>query len=440
MNSSVRDHFTNGLTALQNGRYTTAVTEFRGAISAGRHSEQQLGLGPAYFLLALALLGGRNPAAADQEKITEIEQHIRLAQGYTGSTAALQATVLLAIVQDDFYRYHDSPPVPMDRADLDRVLAQLSKDDLQPLVRHIGRASGEAWQATCRRAGLLDSQPAPYSRFRDPERPAAVSRYFTPAPPARNRSRFAWAFAAAALLIVVALLTRNLGSILFVAAAAVLIKVGASDVRGYRSYLREYDQAEPKPSDWEMDNWLDEDIEELKHRVAERVMLNTTLKSDGGDLVQPAQAVVGLPDEAHRGTLRLRHGDDGLLRANAYEVMIMFLTDSLVSVYHCQIDFHLGEVTLDQITEWHYRDIVSVVATHRPMPKSVVETLRQQDREYVKDRPMEQIFTLSACNGESISIGTGFSGSGDFNGEIAWSNDSALRVIRQMVRDRHAAV
>jgi hypothetical protein len=158
MNSSVRDHFTNGLTALQNGRYTTAVTEFRGAISAGRHSEQQLGLGPAYFLLALALLGGRNPAAADQEKITEIEQHIRLAQGYTGSTAALQATVLLAIVQDDFYRYHDSPPVPMDRADLDRVLAQLSKDDLQPLVRHIGRASGEAWQATCRRAGLLDSR------------------------------------------------------------------------------------------------------------------------------------------------------------------------------------------------------------------------------------------------------------------------------------------
>jgi len=186
-----------------------------------------------------------------------------------------------------------------------------------------------------------------------------------------------------------------------------------------------------------MDAWLDADITGLAVRVAGRVMLNTDPAVQGGDLAHPVQAIVGLPDVAVRSPLKVRRGKDNLLRANAYEVMIVFLTDELLCSYHCQLDFHTGEVTLDQTTEWHYRDIVSVMSSSRPMPAPLVAMLRQQDREFAKERPLEQIFTLSNTNGDTLSVGTGFSGTADFTGEIAWPNDRTLRLIRRTVRDRH---
>jgi hypothetical protein len=188
-----------------------------------------------------------------------------------------------------------------------------------------------------------------------------------------------------------------------------------------------------------MDAWLDADIAELAVRVADRVLLNTDLAIHGGDLVHPAQAIVGLPDVALRAPLKVRRGNDNLLRANSYEIMIVFLAGDLFSSYHCQLDFHTGQVTIDQTTEWHYRDIVSVTSTSRPMPNALVTMLRQQDREFAKETPLEQVFTLSNTNGDTLSVGTGFSGTADFTGEIAWPNDRALRVIRRTVRDRHAA-
>jgi hypothetical protein len=431
---AMTDHYDSGLRALQDGLYSTAVDEFQHAIGTGlRDDLPGDDFGAMHFHLAVALLNGHNPAVATAEKIIRIEQHLAKAVEYAGTTAALQARVLSAIVQEDYYNRYGMPAHSVDLVVLDRILTRLTAEDLRPLLNHIGSPLGAAWQAVCRRVGTsLTSQ-----HHIDLDRAAAVRRYFTPTPAARDRSRSATLFAFAALLFTGALVMFNAASLLLLVGALWLTKSGVDELRGYQQYVRRYAEAEPKPGDAEMDAWLDADITGLAVRVAGRVMLNTDPAVQGGDLAHPVQAIVGLPDVAVRSPLKVRRGKDNLLRANAYEVMIVFLTDELLCSYHCQLDFHTGEVTLDQTTEWHYRDIVSVMSSSRPMPAPLVAMLRQQDREFAKERPLEQIFTLSNTNGDTLSVGTGFSGTADFTGEIAWPNDRTLRLIRRTVRDRH---
>jgi hypothetical protein len=431
---AMTDHYDSGLRALQDGLYSTAIEELQHAISTGLRDDMPGDdFGSTHFHLAVALLNGHNPAVATAEKIIRIEQHLAMAVECTGTTAALQAHVLSAIVQEDYHRRYGMPAHSVDLVVLDRILARLTADDLWPLLNHIGTPLGAAWQAVCRRVGASITSP----RYVDLERAAAVRRYFTPTPAARDRSRSATLFACAALLFVAAWVMFNAASLPLLVGALWLTKSGVDELREYQRYVRRYAAAEPKPSDAEMDAWLDADIAGIAVRVADRVMLNTDLTIQGGDLAHPAQAIVGLPDVAVRAPLKVRRGKDNLLRANSYEVMIVFLTDELFCSYHCQLDFHTGEVTLDQTTEWHYRDIVSVTSSSRPMPAPLVAMLRQQDREFAKDRPLEQIFTLSNTIGDTLSVGTGFSGTADFTGEIAWPNDRTLRVIRRTVRDRH---
>ncbi len=411
---TMTDHFGSGLRALQEGRYSTAAEEFRTALSTG-------GSGSAHFHLAVALLHGRAPGNANPERIRLVEEHLARALEYAGTTAALQAQILSAIVQDD---YHHTAPSP----DLSRVLSRLTADDLWPLLNHVGTPTGAAWQAVCQRVGRIDDQSA---------RAEAVQRYFTPTPIPQGRNRYAVLFGFAGLLAILALVLFNAASFLIAVLALWITKQGAEDLRVHQRYRRHYAAAEPKPSDEEMDAWLDDDISTLVSRASTRVLLDTRLKSRGGDLIHPVQAIVGLPDVALRGPLRIRRGRDTLIRASSYEILLVFLTDSLLCTYHCQLDFGTGDITVDQTTEWHYTDIVSTKLAAYPVPDSLMSALRHQDREFARETPLEQILTIANTNGETLSVGTGFTGHADFRGEIAWPNPQAQTVIRRMIREHH---
>jgi hypothetical protein len=451
--NQARDHFNDGLRALKARLYPKAVQQFEESLTtaarAGLTNDPQARdqIAAAHFYAALAMLGGRNPGDRGPEDIERMERHLEQVLEYADQTTTEQAKVLWAMVQEDYYEAYCMPASTPDPAVFRLSVENLAAGDLEPLVTHVSRAGGKTWDALCARAVAFGLMVAPtttvsVARVRDPHRPDAVKKYFTQTPPHRGNTGLITALAAAGVLILIGIAARNFATLLCIGGAGWLIKWAFEDYRNYREYLRKYHAAEPKPSDQQIDKWLHEDIAEISNRAGERVRLNTELKSQGGDLVYPIQVIVGYPamPKAVGYRIRVRRGNDRALRANTYDVLIMFLTINLISTYRCQLDCHTGEVVYDEITEHHYRDIVGVASTSIPMPETLANLLAEIDEKH-RNVPLAQTFSLSITSGESLSVATGFSKPDDgMTGDIAWgSNARALDVIKKMIRSRHMA-
>jgi hypothetical protein len=451
--NEVIDHYDKGERALKGKLYPNAVAEFEEAVTtasrAGLDSEPAAHeqIAQAHFRAALALLGGRNPGDRGPEEIQRIERHLDQVLGYAHAATTHQAKVLWAIVNEDYYAAYSMSPAKADTADFGASVASLAPADVKPLVTHVSRATGATWKALCDLAvgyGLMavPVTQAAVQRVRDPHRPEAVKKYFTPTPGHRSNAGFAAAFAGAGLLILIGIAMQNFGTLLFVGGGGWLAKWGFEEYGRYREYLRKFRAAEPKPSDQQLDMWLRDDIARISRQAGERVRLNAEIAARGGDLVYPIQVIVGYPSgsQAVGYRVRVRRGGDHRLRANAYDVLVMFLTNNLISTYRCLLDNHTGDVVYVEITEHHYRDIVGVSSQSIPMPDILAKMLAEIDEKH-KNVPLAQTFRLSITSGESLSVATGFSRPEDgLTGDIAWGDNSrALDVIRKMIRVRHTA-
>jgi hypothetical protein len=371
-----------------------------------------------------------------------------------------QANVLWALVKDDYYAAIGMPAKPPSADVLAASIGELQPTQLEPLVTHVKRAQGRTFKLLQARAGEFgmvagapEAEHAPLVRDFDPARGDAVKRYFVRTPRHRSATPGAVALGAAALCVIVAAAAHNLGSLLLLAIAYFAGKWGWQKLQQYRTYLRRYAAAEPKPSDAQMDAWLQQDIAALQAKASRQVRLVATTKHEGGDLVYPIQAVVGVPSPSGplADSLRVRRGDDHRWRANHYDVLVLFLTNDLISLYRCALDFHTGEPLYEQITEWHYRDIVGVSTDRVAMPASITALFRKVDEmfehdvdgtafEKYADIPYAQEFTISIVNGQRVELNTGFGETLGADNEIAWrNNERALTIIKKMVRARHTS-
>jgi hypothetical protein len=411
-----RDHFSGGLLALKEQQYPQAVEEFEHALN-----EEP---GPARFYAALAMLGGRNPGEKNPDDIERIERYLDQVHRYTDVTAQYQANVLRAIVREDYYDRYNMPAGQLDPATLRASIEGLSGPDLAPLVEHIGPARhSRTWTVLQQVAVHFGLRGRPerkrtIPRFQDPNRAELVGKYFLPTPPHRDSSKFAIAFAGAAGLVVLGIMLQSFGTLVLVASAFLLAKWGFDDLQAYRTYQRRYAQAEPKPSEAQMDRWLAGDIKEITRQAGERVMLNTALKIHGGDLVYPPQVVAGY--DVDESVVRL--GDDNAWHTDTHDLLVMFLTDTLISIFRCDLDFRTGCTTLEQIDEYHYRDIVGVSESAVAAPGRLVA----------------QMFTLSISDGSKVSVAARIGTTDDSSARTAWKgNEEALRIVKKMVRARH---
>lgn len=461
---SVKDHLQNGLMALKGRLYAKAVSELEEFLSDARKvgatklPEAQRDLATGHFSAALAMLDGRPPNDRSPEQIDRIETHIEQAIGYGDPVVTHQANVLWALVKDDYYTAIGMPAKPPAADTLAASVAELQPSQLEPLVTHVKRAQGRTFRAMQARAGELglaaapEPEHVPVARQFDPARGEAVKRYFVRTPRHRSPAPGAIALGAAALCVIVAAAAHNAASLLLVVIAYFAVKWGWQKVKQYRAYLERYAAAEPKPTDVQMDAWLQEDIAALEAKASRQVRLVATTKHEGGDLVYPIQAVVGVPSPAGTivDSLRVRRGDDHRWRANHYDVLILFLTNDLISLYRCALDFHTGEPIYEQITEWHYRDIVGVSTDRVGMPAAITALFRKFDElfehdvdaehEKYADIPYAQKFTISIVNGERVELNTGFGETLGADNEIAWrDNERALTIIKKMVRARHTS-
>ncbi|MFJ6677397.1 hypothetical protein ACIQMJ_40390 [Actinosynnema sp. NPDC091369] len=464
--NSMVDHLQNGLMALKGKMYAKAATEFEESLSDGRKAgadriaEASHDLALGHFGAALAMLNGRVPGDRVPEEIDRIENHLEQSIGYGDPVVTHQAKVLWALVKDDYYTAYNMAPRPPTAEVLAESVAALGPDDLEPLLTHLGNIRGRTWQAVLTRASEFGRFPnvepevRPTTRMFDPRRAEAVRKYFIPTPAGRSPNPHYIALGGAAALVVLGIAMQSFGTLLFLGGAYFLGKWGFTKLGEYRRYVKRRDEALPKPSDAQMDAWLREDVEHLRAKAGDQVRLNPKLVKDGGDLVYPVQTVVGLPTDDMRKAvaMRVRRGSDGKLRANHYDVLNLFLTNDLISVYRCLVDFRTGEAIYEEVTERHYRDIVGVTSNRIPVPDHIVELFKsidklaaedgqdeRQERKYA-DLSFAQTFSLSIVNGEKFEMSTGFGNATDGTDEVAWpSNGQALDIIKRMVRARHNA-
>lgn len=211
------------------------------------------------------------------------------------------------------------------------------------------------------------------------------------------------------------------GSILIVAAVFFMMHLSSRS-----NYNRRYAQAEPKPTDEQMSQWLKDDIEQIKSQSLSRLDLQRgeiiTDQKDPLIIVGP-----GISPEA-------QIGGDGVLRFSVYDALLIYLTDHQVSTYKCTVSMADGVPLNVSTQEYHYADIVSV-STQTVSGKEYVVTLNNQK----KSLDSYQEFALSVASGEQIKITVSLPQLEQtiVGGQVAETNaEQAIRIIRAVLREK----
>jgi hypothetical protein len=256
------------------------------------------------------------------------------------------------------------------------------------------------------------------------QRPAAVRRYFTPTPSTSK--------------LVIAAVATSLGLVFWIYSVAGPGKAfsgllgfvgtiwgGVGLIRYYLAYTRSM----PKPSEEQMQGWLEMDVTQV---VVPRARQRLSL--EGVNLSTEHRIAVGPYDNAKIRITR------GRLRADWYKVVVLFLTDYHLSGYECVLDFYHGRIHSDSTSEYHYNDVVAVNSVSVPISsgRTTYKVITEDDAVRLTNR---QEFQLIVSSGDRIGVTTevtgvsgGDAGSG---GKVPWAaNDDLLRVVQMTLREK----
>lgn len=401
-------------------------------------------------------------------------------------------------------------------ADLARSASvdKLTDQQLRTLVTHLAPSPGQTWETlrTAASAKFRDLQVEAFEVVHekvsaDPERRRLVPRYFTPDPHAPKPVTTTSAIVMLALGVVslvgsCALVSVGVGgpsgdsvlsgacvSVLFLGAAIGLF-VGSAKAfarnRLYRAAKRQYDldwhAARPKPSDAQMDQWLNEDVNWIATLGAEKHNLRNRLLGDGGSLLDQPQALVGLSGRTqrirHQGTVadsssptgfrlvvteidvpvaRVRYGLDGRLRADNYQVLVIYLTRDRVCVFEVELEVATRRLVSTRRLAFRYRDVVAIEVSTEPVGRPEAEQIQKQLAAYlltgVSVRVVEgEKVTLSIVDGDKVMMRTGYGFVEDLgpantsqpyadpnaltDRQVAWENRRVVRNVELQVWER----
>ncbi|HEX3525831.1 MAG TPA: hypothetical protein VH988_02085 [Thermoanaerobaculia bacterium] len=174
-----------------------------------------------------------------------------------------------------------------------------------------------------------------------------------------------------------------------------LIILGIVQIAGVEIlYFIRTREAQPKPPDSQVQQWLDEGTRSviLHSRFALNLAEEESSISDPLVIITPRLNTAGRSDQDW--TL-WKLGDDGQLRFGYYKMIVIRLTERHLGAYVCDYDF-VRDVALNEAThELHYCDIVSVFTQEQSDPYNLPtgKKLRTQ-----------QEFVLSVASGETIRV------------------------------------
>jgi len=146
-----------------------------------------------------------------------------------------------------------------------------------------------------------------------------------------------------------------------------------------------------KPTDKQMDNWLNEDL-----KMVEKVALNRLGTVEEEAIKEPLVIykpvlwnIPGIPPDE----VMMKKGKDGLARFSIWEVAIFHLTDKYLGSFHAYLNFLVGKTVNESTEEFFYKDIVKVGTAQ--------ESVLLKDGTKITDA---ESFVLKVSSGDSVSV------------------------------------
>ncbi|RJQ81167.1 hypothetical protein D5S17_05340 [Pseudonocardiaceae bacterium YIM PH 21723] len=449
---AVKDYFNNGMTALGRQLYPSALQHFLAFLSSAQHATGEKNrpmIAVAHVCAALAIMHGNPPHYLKPEEVKLVLNHLKEARKiHDNRSVEAMAGTVMAIVKEDYY-LADGMRAPEEQPEqLRGEVALLEQREVVELARHLGLSRGTTWQLFADRAAEFGELVARTDRViidRDlsPERAEAVRKYFRKTPDPKS---LFWPITCGIAALVLLVVGLRFNWFALVVCLFLIFRIGRFGFRKlgeYRQFRKEWEWAEPKPSDEQMDLWLREDVEFIRNEAGPKLRINPRLDWEGGELVVESQAVVGVPDSLRGKPVYYRLGEDYQLRASAYDVAILLLTDRSINSYRCHLDTVSGDIVVELQEEYHYRDIVGVLSRSQPVSQVDAEAFQktmQLPEGWSLNITADRIFELRIKNGAPMELHVGYGTElQDEHGNVAWSgNTHAPNVIQKMWRARRS--
>ncbi len=193
-----------------------------------------------------------------------------------------------------------------------------------------------------------------------------------------------------------------------------------------KAYQKAYAEAEPKPSDQQIDAWLNGDLARLERDSLHKLDLEPEqIQNEGKHPI----VVVGPAASA-----AAKVGDDLQIRFSKYDLVCVYLTDYHLAAYNCTLDLQDGTVTRESTQEYHYTDVVSVSTRTESS-----ETFTLYVNGEAKAIPLYQEFALSVASGEQIRVVIAIPKLTDYieKGQLAPTGaEEAITLIRGRLREK----
>lgn len=225
-----------------------------------------------------------------------------------------------------------------------------------------------------------------------------------------------WAIVLIVIGIITLLASGGSGGPLFI--GLLLCGLGAFGIYSYSAN---------KPTDEQMDQWLEEDLNGLTAKA----LIKTG--TDESELVSESVQIMGprLWDVGGAPVL-YRKGSDNVLRYTPVEVSVIGFTQNQLLGYSCVLDRTSGKALNESTDEYFYRDVVSVATKTESKTKNIagLGTVQMNAAES---------FTLTTSGGTSLSVllrdAELIKRMG--GGEIPTTRaEKAIQTVRKMLRDK----
>ncbi|GAA1898416.1 hypothetical protein [Asanoa iriomotensis] len=481
--TETRDWLRAGQRLLSEGMYREARSCFGDVIRKEAHEEgarAKKRRSLAHLYSAVAILAKIRPSYRRPEEIERAAAHI------ANAGAGAMTAVLAALIKDDYFDL-DAMTVPTGLAGVASFAdpRALSDAELALLARHMVPCQGPTWESLSAEArnrnvaidGFVQAGKLPLAPR---ERRIAVAKYFYPVPakPQQPNATPATVMAVGGVMALVAPFVGILNGaawyvhaallLVLLAAGVVLVFLAITSFRDYQQDVllkRRYDYAKAhtadRPTDAQMDSWLEEDVRLVAALGARRHRVEPIAAGRPGHLIVEPQSAVGVSNlkrgdverssangrsfrrrpHSENPLARVRTGSDGRLRSDHYRVLVIYLTDRRVAVYDCDLDFARRALLTESTRTFHYDDVVTISS------RTVADSVAGDDpmRIWFDDGSgsyaaisLSDRFSLSLVSGESVEVGVGIAGPmhGESDLEVAWGNSQVKRVVQRMVWSR----
>lgn len=268
------------------------------------------------------------------------------------------------------------------------------------------------------------------------KREIAVIKYFkkTPKEPYYHNQNFSIGLMVVGVFAILAAWsiegTQCIGIPAFLLGGYLLYENSSNNKKNKTEYETKYKEAEPKPSDEQMDRWHNDDLERIRKQSLPKLdLLPDQVMGDPNNPIM----VVGPSEGA-----KLAVGKDSILRFSSHDIVIVYLTDYHLAAYSCTVNMATGLETKESTQEYHYKDVVSVAtqADNSRVFKVVYDGTDKPLADYQK-------FSLSVASGERIEVVIAFPQLGDIinNARLAPTGaENAVKTIRAMLREKKGGI